>query len=111
LLYIADISGIFHCLDAKTGKVHWTYDLLAATWSTPLIVEDKVYIGDEDGEVAIFRHSADPSEAMKEEDGEMVPHYGTQNMLSNVYSTPVVAGNVLYISNPTHLFAIAPDDK
>lgn len=111
ILYIADISGIFHCLDAKTGKVHWTYDLLAATWSTPLIVEDKVYIGDEDGEVAIFRHSADPSEAMKEQDGEMVPYYGTQNMMSNVYSTPVVAGNVLYISNPTHLFAITSDEK
>jgi outer membrane protein assembly factor BamB len=111
ILYIADISGIFHCLDAKTGKPHWTYDLLAATWSTPLIVEDKVYIGDEDGEVAVFRHSSDPNEAMKEQDGEMVPYYGTQAMGSNVYSTPVVANNVLYISNPTHLFAITPEGK
>jgi outer membrane protein assembly factor BamB len=111
ILYIADISGIFHCLDAKTGKVHWTYDLLAATWGTPLIVEDKVYIGDEDGEVAVFRHSADPNEAMKEQDGEMAPYYGTQAMGSNVYSSPVVAGNVLYISNPTHLFAISPEGK
>ena len=30
-------------------------------WGSPLIVDDKVYIGDEDGEVAIFRHSADPT--------------------------------------------------
>ena len=111
ILYIADICGMFHCLDAKTGKVHWSYDLLAATWSTPLIVDGKVYIGDEDGEVAVFRHSADPNEAMKEEDGEMVPYYGAQAMGGNVYSTPVVAGNVLYISNPTHLFAITPDGK
>jgi outer membrane protein assembly factor BamB len=111
VLYIADFSGLFHCLDAKTGKVNWVYDMLAASWSTPLIVEDKVYIGDEDGDVAIFRHSADPSVAMKEEDGEMVPYYGTPNMGGSVYSTPVVAGNVLYISNPTHLFAITPDGK
>jgi outer membrane protein assembly factor BamB len=111
ILYIADFSGLFHCLDAKTGKVHWVYDMLAATWSTPLVVEDKVYIGDEDGEVAIFRHSADPNEAMREEDGEMVPYYGTRNMGGSVYSTPVVAGNVLYISNPTHLFAISPEGK
>jgi hypothetical protein len=48
---------------------------------------------------------------MKEQDGEMVPYYGTQAMGGNVYSTPVVAGNVLYISNPTHLFAITPDGK
>ena len=42
VLYIADFSGLFHCLDAKTGKVHWTYDMLAAAWGSPLIVEDKV---------------------------------------------------------------------
>jgi outer membrane protein assembly factor BamB len=118
VLYIPDLSGMFYCLDANgdkenpgKAKVHWAYDLLAATWSTPLVVEDKVFVGDEDGEVAIFRHSADPNEAMKEEDGEMVPYYGTQNMGGSVYSTPVVAGNVLYISNPTHLFAITPEGK
>ena len=70
ILYIADFSGLFHCLDAKTGKVHWTYDMLAAAWGSPLIVDDKVYIGDEDGDVAIFRHSADPEVAM--EDGDAV---------------------------------------
>jgi hypothetical protein len=70
-----------------------------------------VYVGDDGGVVSIFRHSADPNEAMKEEDGEMVPYYGKQNMSSSVYSTPVVAGNVLYISNPTHLFAISPEGK
>ena len=24
LLFVADFSGLFHCLDAKTGKPHWT---------------------------------------------------------------------------------------
>jgi len=111
ILYMPDFSGLFHCLDAKTGKVHWVYDMLSACWGSPLVVEDKVYIGDEDGEVSVFRHSADPSEAMKEEDGEMVPYYATNQMGASVYSTPIVAGNVLYISNQTHLFAITPDGK
>jgi outer membrane protein assembly factor BamB len=111
ILYLPDFSGLFHCLDAKTGKVNWVYDMLSACWGSPMIVEDKVYIGDEDGEVSVFKHSADPSEAMKEEDGEMVPAYAVNNMGASVYSTPVVAGNVLYISNQTHLFAITPDGK
>jgi outer membrane protein assembly factor BamB len=111
ILYIADFSGLFHCLDAKTGKVHWTYDMLAATWGSPLIVDGKVLIGDEDGDVAIFKHSADPKEALQDEDGEMKPFYGEINMGNSVYSTPIVAGNVLYIANRTHLFAIAKDDK
>lgn len=102
VLYIADFSGLFHCLDAITGKVNWTYDMFAAAWGSPLIVEDKVYIGDEDGEVAIFRHSGDPEVAMTDEE----PAYGTQDMGNSVYSTPIIADNVLYISNRTHLFAI-----
>jgi hypothetical protein len=48
---------------------------------------------------------------MKEEDGEMVPAYAVNNMGASVYSTPVVAADVLYISNQTHLFAITPDGK
>lgn len=106
ILYIADFSGLFHCLDAKTGKAHWTYDMLAQAWGSPLIVEGKVYIGDEDGQVAIFRHSADPNVAMKDDGGEMIPYYGEIEMGNSVYSTPIVADNVLYISNRTHLFAI-----
>lgn len=106
VLYIADFSGLFHCLDAKTGKQHWYYDMLAQCWGSPLIVDGKVYIGDEDGQVAIFKHSADPSVAMKDDGGEMVPFFGEIEMGNSVYSTPIVADNVLYISNRTHLFAI-----
>jgi outer membrane protein assembly factor BamB len=109
ILYIADFSGLFHCLDAKTGKPHWTYDMLSATWGSPLVVEDKVYIGDEDGDVAIFRHSADPKVAMKGEEGDMTPYYGEINMGNSVYSTPIVAENVLYIANKSHLFAIVSE--
>jgi outer membrane protein assembly factor BamB len=99
ILYIADFSGLFHCLDAKTGKPHWTYDMLAASWGSPLIVEDKVYIGDEDGDVTIFRLS------------EKQEVLGEINMGNAVYTSPVVANNVLYIANKTHLFAIAPSEQ
>jgi len=111
ILYIADFSGLFHCVDAKTGKPHWTYDMLSASWGSPLVVDGKVYIGDEDGDVAIFRHSADPHVAMKEEGGERQPYYGEINMGNSVYSTPIVAGNVLYIANRTHLFAISAEEQ
>ncbi len=95
ILYIADFSGLLHCLDAMTGKVHWTYDMLAASWGSPLIVDDKVYIGDEDGEVSVFNHSTEAHDPIAE-----------VNMLNSVYSTPIVSDNVMYISNRTHLFAI-----
>ena len=98
LLYIADFSGLLHCLDALTGKIHWTYDMLAAAWGSPLIVDDKVYIGDEDGDVVIFNLTAERHDPIAE-----------INMANSVYSTPIVSRNVLYISNKTHLFAISTD--
>ena len=33
--------------------------MLAASWASPLIVDGKVYIGDEDGDITIFRLSQD----------------------------------------------------
>ena len=112
LLFISDFSGLFHCLNALTGELNWTYDMLAAAWGSPLIVEDKVFIGDEDGDVSVFKLSADPKQAMKDLDGDPVPINADENgdvvnMGNSVYSTPVVANNVLYIANKTHLFAIA----
>jgi outer membrane protein assembly factor BamB len=98
LLFVADFSGLFHCLDVKTGKVNWTYDMLAASWASPLIVEGKVYIGDEDGDICVFKLS--PEQKLLSE----------TNMGSSVYSTPVVANNVLFIANKDHLFAIEKQD-
>lgn len=112
LLFVADFSGLFHCLDAKSGKLHWTYDQLAACWGSPLIVGDKVYIGDEDGDIAVFNLLEDPTQAMKEVDKQLVPINADDsgnviNMQNSVYTTPIVANGILFIANKTHLFAIA----
>ncbi len=95
ILYIADISGLFHCLNAKTGIPYWTYDMFAESWGSPLIVDDKVYIGDSDGDIAIFPLTTEPESLIHE-----------LNMGRSVFSTPIVANGVLYISTQSHLFAI-----
>jgi len=94
LLFLADFSGLLHCLNAKTGEPHWTYDMFAASWASPLIVEDHVYIGDEDGDISIFKLSPEM---------EVV---GEVNMGSSVYTTPIVANDTLFIANRNRLYAI-----
>lgn len=94
LLYIADFSGLLHCLDAKSGKSHWTYDSFAACWSAPLILGEQVYLADEDGDIAVFALS-DQMELLME-----------TNMESAVYSTPTAANGSLYISTRNRLFAL-----
>jgi outer membrane protein assembly factor BamB len=97
LLFVPDFSGLFHCVDAQTGKEYWSYDMLAAAWGSAMIVGDKVYVGDEDGDIAVFNLTKEKHEPIAE-----------INMGNSVYSTPIVANNVLYIANKDHVFAIAP---
>jgi outer membrane protein assembly factor BamB len=63
------------------------------------VADGKVYIGDEDGDLAIF-------EASKEK--KLVSE---TNLGAPVYSTPVVANGVLYIASNTHLFAFSTTSK
>ena len=95
LVYQADFSGFLHCLDAKTGQPYWTHDLFAAVWGSPVLIDGKVYLGDEDGDVVIMQA------------GKTKKVLAEMNMGSSVYSSPVPANGALFISNRNQLFALA----
>ena len=94
LLYLADLSGYLYCFDANTGKQRWKYDTFSAIWGSPYVVDGKVMLGTEDGDVIVMEHSP----TMKK--------IGVYDMGNSVYTTPVVANGVLYITNRRALFAI-----
>jgi outer membrane protein assembly factor BamB len=114
LVIATDISGFVHCLDRKTGRRHWGYDALAAIWSPPFVADGKVYITDEDGDVAIFRASADPTVAGQPANpaaenhgpGWIDPLKEEINMLSSCYTPATASKGVLFIASKDHLFAI-----
>jgi len=95
ILFYSDFSGFLHALDAKTGKPFWTHDMFAAIWGSPMVIDGKVYLGDEDGDVTVL--NADKTLKVLAEN----------NMGSSVYSTPVPAHGVLYVVNRNELFALA----
>jgi outer membrane protein assembly factor BamB len=94
ILYYADFSGFLHALDAKTGKPLWVHDMLAAVWASPVVIGDKVYLGDEDGDVVILQHGRE-----KKQVAEI-------NMGSSVYCSVVAANNSIFVANRNQLFAI-----
>lgn len=94
LLVITDLAGLVHCLDARTGKVHWTYDMLAAIWAGPLLADAKIYVADEDGDVCVFELSAQQKLLAE------------NNMQEPIYGTPVAVDDTLYIATASHLVAI-----
>ncbi len=95
IVYAANFSGFFHALDLKTGGLLWEYDTLAAVWGSPFVVDGKVMLGDEDGDVTIMKT------------GRVKEVLSEVNFGNTVYSTPVVANGTLYIMTRSHLYAIA----
>jgi outer membrane protein assembly factor BamB len=95
ILFYADFSGFLHALDVKTGTPFWTHDMFAAIWGSPMVIDGKVYLGDEDGDITVL--NADRTMKVIAE----------SNMGSSVYSTPVPANGALYVVNRNQLYALA----
>jgi outer membrane protein assembly factor BamB len=95
LVYISDLNGFLHCLDRETGKPYWTYDMMAPVWGSPLAADGKVYLGDQDGDITVFRS------------GREMKKISEIDMGNSVYGTPVPANGVLYILTSQKLFAVA----
>jgi outer membrane protein assembly factor BamB len=100
VMYIADLSGFVYALDVKTGKQLWKYDTFAAIWGSTFYADGKVYIGDEDGDIAVLAAGRDGGEK-----GEGKLLYET-NMGAAVYTTPIAKDGVIYVASRTRLFAI-----
>ena len=99
LLFVGDFSGFIHCLDAETGKLYWTHDMKAHMWGSTLVADGKLYAGDEDGDFIVMAATKD-KKILSE-----------TNLGTPVYSTPVVANGVIYVSSNTHLYAFYDSAK
>jgi outer membrane protein assembly factor BamB len=95
LIYCADFSGFLHCLDARTGRPHWVHDMLAAVWASPVVADGKVYLGDEDGDVAVFQA------------GTTKKILAENNLGNSVYSSAVPANRVILLNSRNRIFALA----
>lgn len=60
ILYISELQGQLHCLDATTGKKFWSYDTKGAIWGSPIYADGRVYLASEAGELFVFKHSKTP---------------------------------------------------
>jgi outer membrane protein assembly factor BamB len=95
ILFFSDFSGFLHAVDAKSGKQIWKHDMFAAIWGSPIVIDGKVYLGDEDGDVTVL--NADRTMKVIAEN----------NMGSSVYSTPVPANGTLFVVNRNQLVALS----
>jgi outer membrane protein assembly factor BamB len=93
LLYVSELDGYVHCLDAKTGEKYWTHDARAEIWATPYYVDGKVFVGTNDGDLLVFDHGK------KLKEPKVLP-FGR-----SIRTPPRFVDGLLYVMTDTTLFA------
>lgn len=98
LLYIADVGGRVHCLDAEKGDVHWVYESKVRTIASTLVADGKVYLPSEKhlNILAV---------------GKELKFLGQVRLDGQSWVTPVAANGTLYIVSKNKLWAVGSEAR
>lgn len=94
LLFMATSYGVFLCYDAKTGEILWEQENDNGFYSSPMLVEGKIYLMDMQGIMHIFKA-----------DKEFVS-LGDCPIGEDGMATPAFADGKIYIRGNKHIFCI-----
>ncbi|HEY8188387.1 MAG TPA: PQQ-binding-like beta-propeller repeat protein [Pyrinomonadaceae bacterium] len=95
LLYVGDVGGTIHCLDAETGIQLWKHETNAAIWGCLLLAGDRLYVGNEEGSMTVLRA------------GRRRELLAQIEMDAPLYSRPALVGDALYLATARRLYLIA----
>ena len=95
LLYVGDLGGTIHCLDAATGAHVWRHDTNEAIWGSLLLAGGRLYVGNEAGTMTVLR-AGRRKELLREID-----------MGAALYSPPALVGDALFLATAIRLYLIA----
>ncbi|MEI7731204.1 MAG: PQQ-binding-like beta-propeller repeat protein [Verrucomicrobiota bacterium] len=93
LLYIGDVAGRVHCLDAETGKVQWVHETGETLWASTFVADGKIYLP--------TLRSLWILKAGKE-----FNQLARINLGAAIWASPVAVDNTLYISSKNYLWAV-----
>ena len=94
LVYIGDLGGTIHCVDAETGKPHWTHKVRGEIWASTLLADGKVYVGTKRGDFWVLAAGRD----------KKVLH--TARFGAGIAATATAANGVLYVATYGRLWAL-----
>ena len=94
LVISTDMQRIVRCHDADTGMQIWQHDMYGVSFGTPLIVDDRIYVGNDDGTVHVLALSHTKTLLAENE------------LESSIYCDPVFANGTLYVATTRQLWAI-----
>lgn len=99
MIFVAEYDGDIHCLDLDSGRVNWVHATDSRIWGSTLVADGKVYLPNEDGQLVVLAATKEKKEL------------ATVEFFTPIYSSPVVAKDVLYVATQTHLYALKKGGK
>ncbi len=88
LVYICDVAGRLHCVDAETGNCYWVHETKSEVWGSTLVADGKVYMPTAK---CLFVLAT----------GKTKRVISQVNVGVAIYASPVVANGALYIASRT----------
>ena len=95
LLYVADLSGTVHCLDAATGALVWKHETNEAVWGCFLLAGDRLYVGNVEGVMTVLRA------------GRRKEVLAQIEMDAPLYSRPALVGDSMLLATARRLYLIS----
>jgi outer membrane protein assembly factor BamB/HEAT repeat protein len=95
LLYVGDLGGTVHCLDAATGAHLWKHKTNDAIWGCLVLAGDRLYVGNAEGLMTVLRA------------GRRKEMLAQIEMDAPFYSRPAVIDDALYLATASRLYLIA----
>lgn len=95
LYYYKEKTGLLTCVDAKTGKTHFSATRVPGvnrTYASPVAAAGRIYLTDRDGTITVI------------EDAPKFRVLATNLVEEGVDATPALAGNELVIRGEKHVF-------
>ena len=95
LLYLCDVAGRLHCVDAETGQCYWVHESNSTVWGSTLVADGKVYMPTPKGLIVLAA-------------GKEKKVLSQINVGATIHATPVAANGTLYIASRSGwLWAVA----
>lgn len=94
MLFLVSDEGIAHCVDLKTGAVHWKERLNNKFYSSPICINNKIYFTSRDGEIIVVE-AADKFNLL-----------ARNHVLEECHATPAVSDGRMYLRTFSSLISI-----
>jgi outer membrane protein assembly factor BamB len=93
-LYTVSDKGVATCLDARTGKTHWTKRILGNCSASPVLADGRIYFFAEDGQTTVIQP------------GKHFTMLAESKIDGPVMASVAIANGAFFLRTGTHLYRI-----